>query len=173
MRPVILLLVALLIFFVEIAQGDELPKRKPGLWELSWYSDEVTPTQSPIEPRIVKMCIDTKTDEKLAAAYDPCDPPVFLMFYAPQFTKEVVCEATIDAHLKMVSRSRITFTSDMAYRIEVKTRFEPSLKHEGEISGGREGKWVKACPSDMRPGDLTIEGLPKDNVFEELAKPHQ
>jgi hypothetical protein len=82
MRPVILLLVALLIFFVEIAQGDELPKRKPGLCELSWYSDEVTPTQSPIEPRIAKMCIDTKTDEKLAAAYDPCDPPVFLMFYA-------------------------------------------------------------------------------------------
>jgi hypothetical protein len=35
-----------------------------------------------------KMCIDDTTDAKLAAAYDPCDPPLYFAFYSPQFTKE-------------------------------------------------------------------------------------
>jgi hypothetical protein len=112
MRSLTLPLVAVATLLAEIAQGEQLPTRKPGLWELSWYSDHVGPSQS----RTAKMCIDAATDEKLAAIYDPCDPPFILMFYAPQFTKVVVCEAFIDTDLKMVSRSQITFTGYTAYQ---------------------------------------------------------
>ena len=118
------------------------------------------------------MCIDAASDEKLAAALDPCDPPLGFAFYAPQFTKEVVCEDA-ETDVKAISRAQITYTGDTAYRIDVRTHFEPPLKHGREISGGREGKWVGACPADMRPGDLVIGDEPKTNVLEELAKPKE
>lgn len=171
MRSLAVLLFALLTVSVEVAQADELLKRKPGLWELSWHSNDVTPAQSPIQQSIGKMCIDATTDAKLAAAYDACDPPLDLAFYLPQFKKELVCKATA-ADLTVITRSTITFSGDTAYRIENKSRFEPALKGEGDLSGGREGKWVSTCPADMRPGDLSIGDEPKVNVFEELAKPN-
>ena len=155
-----------------VTQADEIPKRKPGLWELHWYSNDVTPSQAAAVavPDSAKMCIDATTDEKLAAAYDPCDPPSDLAFYLPQFRKELVCE-TQAGDVKVRSRSQVTFTGDTAYHIEVRTRLEPALKGEGEYSGGREGKWLGACSADMRPGDLMINQEPKINVFEELTKP--
>jgi hypothetical protein len=162
----------LLAFSAEIAQAYELVRRKPGLWELRWYSNDVKASQSPLKQNPARMCIDTTTDETLAALYDACDPPLFFAFYSPQFTRELVCEAAV-ADFKTISRAKITFAGDAAYRIEVRTRLEPALKGEGEYSGGREGKWLGACPADMRPGDLIVGDEPKINILEELAKPAQ
>ena len=85
-------------------------------------------------------------------------------------SKELVCE-TEAADIKVRSRSKVTFTGDTAYHIDVRTRLEPALKGEGEYSGGREGKWVVACLADTHPGDLIVGEEPKINVLEELAKP--
>jgi hypothetical protein len=171
MRWFALVLGALLACAGAVAQAGEIPKRKPGLWELHWYSNDVTPEQqaATVVRNGAKMCIDDTTDAKLAAAYDPCDPPLEFAFYAPQFTKEVVCEAAVGDG-KAISHSTVTFTGDTAYRIEVRSRFLPALKGEGEYSGGREGKWVGACPADMRPGDLIIEDTPSMNVLDKLTK---
>lgn len=163
---------AVLAFTATLAHADAIPKRKPGLWELRWHSNDVTPSQAAAAavPDSAKMCIDAATDEKLAVAYDPCDVPLFFAFYAPQFKKELLCE-TEAADVKVRSRSKVTFTGDTAYHIEVRTRLEPALKGEGDYSGGRDGKWVGACPTDTRPGDLIVGDEPKINVLEELAKP--
>ena len=170
MRWSALLLAAVLT--AALAQADEIPKRKPGLWELTWYSNDVTPSQAAAiqVPNSAKMCIDDTTDAKLAAAYDACDPPLDFIFFLPQFKTELVCEISA-ADVKIKSRAKITFTGNTAYRIEVKTRFEPARKGEGDFSGGREGKWVGACPTDMRPGDLIVGDEPNIYVLEELAKP--
>lgn len=160
-------------FAAAATQADETPKRKSGLWELRWYSNDVKPSQAAaLIPDSAKMCIDDTTDEKLAAVFDPCDPPIDFAFYAPQFKTELVCEAAA-ADVKATSRSKVTFTGDTAYHIEVRTRLEPAFKGEGEYSGGREGKWIGACPADMRPGDLMVSDEPKINVLEELENHDQ
>jgi hypothetical protein len=162
-----------LAFAAAVAQADEIPKRKPGLWELRWYSNDVKPAEAAaLVPNTAKMCIDETTDAKLAVAYNPCDVPLFFAFYSPQFTRELVCE-TAGADVMVLSRAKATFSADAAYHIEVRTRLEPALKGEGEYSGGREGKWVGACPADMRPGDLIAVDEPKMNVLEELIKHYQ
>ena len=168
-----LVLAAVLAFAAALAQADEIPKRKPGLWELRWYSYDVKPAEAAaLVPNTAKMCIDETTDAKLAVAFNPCDAPLFFAFYSPQFTRELVCE-TAGAGVKALSRAKATFSADAAYHIEVRTRLEPALKGEGEYSGGREGKWVGACPADMRPGDLIAGDEPKMNVLEELMKHDQ
>ena len=148
------LLLAVLVFSTAIAQAGELPKRKPGLWELHWCVNDAK-----------LMCIDDATDGKLAAAYDPCGLPLDFVFYAPQFTGDLVCEAAVEPGVKATSRSKITFTGDTAYRIEVSTHFEPPLKGEGEYSGGRDGKWMGECPADLQPGDLVIGDEPKSTSW--------
>lgn len=169
MRWLALFLGTLLACAGAVAHAGEIPKRKPGLWELHWHSNDVTPEQaaSVMVSDSAKMCIDATTDAKLAAAYDPCDVPLFFALYSPQFTKEVVCEAAVGDD-KAVSNSTVTFTGDTAYRIDVRSRFLSVPKGKGDFSGGREGKWVGACPSDMRPGDLTIGDQPKENVLDKL-----
>ncbi len=162
------LLVAMLAIPAAIAQAGDLPKRKPGLWELHWHVNDASLANAASElvTNTAKMCIDDTTDGKLAAAYDPCDPPLDFAFYAPQFTSELVCEAAFEPGVKAISRSKISFAGDTAYRIEVSTRFKPALKGEGEYSGVRDGKWLGECPADMRPGDLVIGDEPKYNVLE-------
>jgi hypothetical protein len=169
MRWLALLLGALLACAGASAQAGEIPKRKPGLWELHWHSNDVTPEQAAtvMASDSAKMCIDASTDAKLAASYDPCDTPLFFALYSPQFTKEVVCEAPVGDD-KAVSNSTVTFTGDAAYRIDVRSRFLSAPKGKGDFSGYREGKWVGACPSDMHPGDLIIGDEPKENVLDKL-----
>jgi succinate dehydrogenase flavoprotein subunit len=162
------LLAAMLAIPAAIAQAGELPKRKPGLWELHWHVNDASLANAASElvTNTAKMCIDDTTDGKLAAAYDPCDPPLDFAFYAPQFTSDLVCEVFVERGVKAMSRSTISFAGDTAYRIEVSTRFKPALKGEGEYSGVRDGKWLGKCPADLRPGDLLIGDEPKFNVLE-------
>jgi hypothetical protein len=171
MRSLALFLV--IIVAATAAKAEELPKRKPGLWELRIYSDVPQLKQAAEEMvNTAKMCIDDATDEKLAAAYDPCDPPLFFAFYTPQFTKEVVCKIDLP-DFKAMSRATITFTGNTAYRIAVRTDLEPAPKGKGDLGGGREGKWLGACPADMQPGDIIMGDNPKLNVFDKMAHPDE
>ncbi len=171
MRSCGILLALMLAATAAIAQAEELPKRKPGLWELGVLTDGSRLMQAAADMvNTARMCIDETTDEKLVAAYDPCDPPLFFIFYTPQFTREVVCKSD-EPGFKAMSRATITFTGNTAYRIEVRTRLEPARKGEGDIVGGRTGKWVGECPADMLPGDIVIGDNPKLNVFDKIAHP--
>ena len=174
MRSLALLLVTLLTATATKVQAEELPKRKPGLWELRVFIDDPQLKQEATEMvKPAKMCIDEATDEKLAKAYDPCDPPLFFASYTPQFTKELVCKLD-EQPFKFTSRTTITFSGNTAYRIELTIRLEPAPKGKGEISGsGREGKWVGECPVDMQPGDIVIGDNPKLNVFDKIAHPDE
>ena len=173
MRSLALLLVTVLTVTAALAQAEELPKRKPGLWELRVFSEDSQLMRAAREMvNTAKMCIDEAADEELAKAYDPCDPPLFFALYAPQFTKEVICEAD-EPGFKAISRATITFAGNTTYRVEVRTRLEPARKGEGEIVGGREGKWVGECPADMRPGDIVTGDNPKLNVFDKMAHPDE
>jgi hypothetical protein len=57
MRWLALLPAAVLVFAAAAAPADEIPKRKPGLWELHWFSNDVKPSQA-VLPDSAKMCID-------------------------------------------------------------------------------------------------------------------
>lgn len=111
----------MLAFSTTIAHAGELPKRKPGLWELGWHVNdaELAKAGSQLVWDTAKMCIDETTDAKLATAYDPCDPPLDFAFFTPQFTSELVCEVAAEPGVKAISRSKITFTGTL--RIALRT----------------------------------------------------
>ena len=142
--------------YAQAAGLADLPKRKPGLWEMSAIA--ANDKQSEVTGRV---CIDAETD----AAMTNFALGVTSQLCSKRDVRVTGNVATIDAVCQIgdsvqTSHSRITFTGDTAYRAEVRVHSEPPFMGIRDSTAGQVGKWSGPCPADMRPGDLvTGKGL--------------
>lgn len=146
------------------ARAQDLPPRKPGLWQI-----DMTMPAAP-GPQQMRMCIDSGTDAEMFkmgmnAARGSCDKPSITR------SGSVV---TIDSTCKM-GETRMTthavtkFTADTAYHTEADTRMDPPMPGREAMKITQEGKWVGACPADMTPGDVAMGNGAKMNVKQMLG----
>jgi len=148
------------------ASIEDLPKRKPGLWEMS-----IVPGEGQRPAATSKVCLDAATD-------------VELMRFGLGMTNELCSKrdlvvkgnvATIDAVCKIgtsqqTSHSTITYTGNSAYRSEIKAKYEPPFLGKSEATTIQEAKWTGPCPADMKPGDLVTGNGPKINLKDVTSK---
>lgn len=139
---------------------EDLPKRKPGLWEMT-----IIPAEGQRGPPASKVCIDAATDREL-------------MRFGLGMTEQLCSKrelsisgsvATIDAVCKIgnsqqTSRSTIRYTGDSGYRTEIKAKFDPPFLGKSESTTIQEAKWTGPCPADMKPGDLVTGPGMKINI---------
>jgi hypothetical protein len=135
---------------VAAARADELPKRKPGLWEVTLHM-----AQGAMPPQGMKFCTDAATDAELYrfginAAQGMCSR------YDLHRSGDV---ATVDTEcrmgdMKMTSRAVMTFTGDAAYKTDIQTHFDPPVMGRSDSTMTQEAKWTGPCPAEMKPGDL-------------------
>jgi hypothetical protein len=139
---------------------EDLPKRKPGLWEMT-----IVPAEGQRAPPASKVCIDPATDREL-------------MRFGLGMTEQLCSKrelsisgnvATIDAVCKIgtsqqTSRSTIRFNGDSGYRTEIKAKFDPPFLGKSESTTIQEAKWTGPCPADMKPGDLVTGPGMKINI---------
>ena len=142
------------------ASIEDLPKRKPGLWEMT-----IIPAEGQRAPPASKVCIDAATDREL-------------MRFGMGMTEQLCSKrelsvsgnvATIDAVCKIgnsqqTSRSTIRFNGDSGYRTEIKAKFDPPFLGKSESTTIQEAKWTGPCPADMKPGDLVTGPGMKINI---------
>jgi len=142
------------------ASIEDLPKRKPGLWEMT-----IIPAEGQRAPPASKVCIDAATDREL-------------MRFGLVMTEQLCSKrelsvsgnvATIDAVCKIgssqqTSRSTIRFNGDSGYRTEIKAKFDPPFLGKSESTTIQEAKWTGPCPADMKPGDLVTGPGMKINI---------
>ena len=129
---------------------EDLPKRKPGLWEMS-----TTSVGNKGAPAMSKVCIDTATDRELmnfglGVANQLCSKRD-IKVSGSVATLNMVC--TI-GNSQSTSRSTITYAGNTAYRAEVRAHFEPPFLGQSDSTTTQQAKWTGACPPDMKPGDL-------------------
>jgi hypothetical protein len=132
------------------AWADDLPKRKPGLWEVTLHI-----ASGNMPPQGMKFCTDAATDAELYkfgmnAAQGLCSR------YDLHRSGDV---ATVDTEckmgdMKMTSRAVMTFTGDAAYKTDIKTHFDPPIMGRSDSTMTQEAKWAGPCPADMQPGDM-------------------
>jgi hypothetical protein len=142
------------------ASFEDLPKRKPGLWEVTVNTGD---SQRP--PVTNRMCLDPATDAALIK---------FGMGSANQICSKQDMSisgnvATIDAVCKIgtsqqITHSTITYTGNTAYKTQVKARFDPPFLGKTESSTSTEARWVGPCPADMKPGDMVVGNGVKINL---------
>ena len=139
---------------------DDLPKRKPGLWEMSTASAE-----SKSAPAMSKVCIDAATDRELmnfglGVTNQLCSKRE-IKVTGGVATINMVCTV---GDSQATSHSTITYTGNTAYRAEVRAHFEPPFMGRSDSTTTQQAKWIGACPPDMRPGDLVTGNGVKINL---------
>jgi Protein of unknown function (DUF3617) len=165
MRGVALLCIAA-VCCSAIVRADELPHRRPGLWEITRINvDADNPA------RTSKICIDGATEAMLrdmgtSVAKSICDQAA-VSVSGNAVSVDTVCRLD---RSRLTSHTVITFTSDTAYHHVAATHFDPPLFGRADSTSEMDGKWLGPCAADMRPGDV-ITAMGKINLVDRARSP--
>ena len=159
-----LLAVALTLLFAVSAQAQDLPPRKPGLWEIK------TAVQGRSLPlKDVRHCVDQSTDKMMNAALG-------LATWQACSKKDVQKSGnttTIDSVCKVngatnTSHTVITGSFDSAYTVTIASTTEGGEKVKGMPKGEHhvaiEAKYLGPCERGQKPGDIMIGDGIKINI---------
>lgn len=158
-------LFVLLIGSATAGYAADLPKRKPGLWEINTRMAGM-PAMGPIQ-----QCIDQKTDDLLQQQARKEQPNCSVLEVRPsgnQVTVNSVCKiqgstATTDAVF--------VGSFDSAYKGDMHTRFSPPLQGTSESKMSLEARWLGPCKPGQKPGDVIMPNAGTVNVNEMMKDP--
>lgn len=163
-RPAALAVAALAAALTALAPApawaqDDLPRRKPGLWE--------TTVQLPGARGMTmtaQECIDEKTDQaaQRRAMQDSADAAARCeqrnaKRSAGSFEVDYTCRT---AEGKTDGRMVMKGDFSSRYTMDNEARFDPPRHGQATMRMQMEGVWKGACPADMKPGDRRMTGLP-------------
>lgn len=156
--------VALPLLFAVSAQAQDLPPRKPGLWDIK---TTVEGRKLPIKD--VRHCVDQSTDKMMNSALG-------LASWQACSKKDVQKSGnttTIDSVCKVsgvtnTSHTVITGSFDSAYTVTIASMSEGGEKVKGMPKGEHnvmiEAKYLGACERGQKPGDIMIGDGIKINI---------
>jgi hypothetical protein len=143
------------------AAAEDLPIRKPGLWEM-----KMVRAGSPIPGMTMQHCTDETTDKLMNDSVSPLTKQACskqdLKKTATGYVSDSVCAisgASITSHTEIVG------DLSSAYTVH-------STSHSDKGPGGKpldtttaiEAKWLGACKADQKPGDIVMPGGMKMNI---------
>lgn len=147
-----------------VLAGPTFPERKAGLWEM-----RSTPKTGAADSIVVQQCADPATDRALQE-YGISQPKMNRKFCKEEMRNEA---GKMLVHTEVCKQSETTMTRrivmsgdfNAAYRVESHTVYEPRPKAPpADDDMVAEMRWLGACPSTMKPGDMVMPGGMKINV---------
>lgn len=153
----------LLLAIACAATAQDLPSRKPGLWEITMQTTNA-PSQS------MRQCIDEKTDRQMqqmtqGQGVQQCTKNV-IRREGDTYVGESECRFG-----PTVATSRSTFGGDFgkSYRGEIETRYAPPMAGVSLSKVTMNARWSGACPTGWKAGDMEMTGMGRVNVNEVMA----
>jgi hypothetical protein len=145
---------------VTSAWAEEVPSRKPGLWEVRQVIG--TGKSSPL---VVKQCIDAATDRMLQSITGPYSanvcPQRSVQRSADTMTVDSTC--TIDGKTAK-THAVVSGSFDNAYTMTVTSQGEGTPGNDITLS--LEAKWLGPCAAEQKPGDLIMGNGMKINILD-------
>lgn len=156
MRPQPVVTVALLVAATAtLAAGlpADVPKRKPGLWEMKTSMPEMGGMGQSLQ-----ICVGDKTDELLAERGDH-NADCKQKSYRKEGDRVV-----FDSVCKMggtTATTRGVFNGNFvdSYRGEIRTTYAPPLEGMAQSTMTQEARWIGPCRPGQKPGDVMMEGM--------------
>ncbi len=147
------------------ASAADMPKRKPGLWEITMQMDGM-PNMGAIQ-----HCIDASTDNLLQQQAGKQKPDCSVIDIKPsgnRVTLHTVCKvegstATTDGVFEGAF--------DSSYKGTMKTRFVPPLQGMSESNTTQQARWLGPCKAGQKPGDVIMPNMGGFNVNEMMKDP--
>jgi len=150
-------------FVTSLARADELPTRKPGLWEI-----RLIDAASKAAGMTMQQCTDAATDKDLTSNLSPMAKQTCskndVRKTAAGYMADAVC--TVNG-MSMTSHSDVTGDFNSAYTVQVtsKTGDAPSGAPR-ETTMTVEAKWLGPCKAGQKPGDIVMPGGFKINIID-------
>ena len=147
------------------AVAADMPKRKPGLWEINMQMDGV-PNMGPMQ-----QCIDQNTDNLMQQQAKKGKTDCSVMDIKPSGNKvsiHTVCKiegstATTDGVFEGAF--------DSSYKGTMKTRYSPPMHGMSESNMTQEARWLGACKPGQKPGDVIMPNMGSVNINEMMKDP--
>jgi hypothetical protein len=161
--PARLACAALALCAAAAAVAQDLPSRKPGLWEITMQVTNA-PTQT------MRQCIDAQTDRQMqrfgqGLSQQQCTRNT-IRRDGERYVGESECKAGAST---MTSRSVFAGDFDKAYRGEVETRYQPPMAGISQSKVTMNARWIGACPAGWKPGDMEMAGMGRVNINEMMS----
>jgi Protein of unknown function (DUF3617) len=143
------------------ARADEMPGRKPGLWEMKMIR-----TGSPLPEMTMQHCTDEATDKEMSTAFSPMPKDVCskrdIQKTATGYVSDTACNV---GGMSMTTHSDVTGDFDSAFTVKSTSHSQggPSALPR-DVTMTVEAKWLGACKPDQKPGDIVMPGGFKLNV---------
>jgi len=147
------------------ALSADMPKRKPGLWEINMRMEGV-PNMGPMQ-----QCIDQNTDNLMQQKAKDNKQDCSVMDIKPSGNK-----VTIHSVCKMEGSTATTDGAfegafDASYKGTIKTRFNPPLYGRSESNMTLEGRWLSPCKAGQKPGDVIMPSIGGVNINDMMKDP--
>lgn len=164
MHKVSVIALALCTTFAFAATPEDMPKRKPGLWELQTALAEMGGMGMRLQ-----TCVDESVEDLIPEDGEAdCDEQSYR-----KDGNRIVFSATCRA-AGSTARIEGSFTGDFtsSYAGEIRTTYTPPLHGMARSTMTMEARWVGVCKPGQKPGDVIMMGLPgMGNInLEEMMK---
>lgn len=141
------------------ASAQDIPKRKPGLWEMSMQM----PGQGGMPAVSTKQCVDEQSDaemhRKAFAGNDPKTQCKQLSNKRIAGGVEIEAECKTDDGGTVKSVARITGDMQTSYAMENDMTFTPPRNGLSKARLSMKGTHRGACPAGMKGGDIQMTTL--------------
>lgn len=143
------------------ASADDLPIRKPGLWEI-----RIKLTGGAAPTAMMRHCTDESVDRQMSTLFNPLSPPPCsksnILKEADHYTISSSCTAD-DKIVKVMSDVSGDFQT--SYTVVTETKVQDDPDSDPTLSSMTlEGKYAGACKWGQKPGDVMMAGGLKVNV---------
>ncbi len=142
------------------ALADELPSRKPGLWQVT---TSIENRNDP--PVVIQQCIDATTDQMMQSSAGPYSQQVCPKRSVQRSANSMTIDsACMIAGKPATAHAVITGSFDSAYSMTVTSQSEdpPGSKMTMTIAAERLGP----CEADQKPGDVIMANGRKANILD-------
>jgi hypothetical protein len=135
------------------AGADELPLRKPGLWEMKVVKTGPTPEMA------MQHCTDEATDHDMSNTISPLAKQICskqeIQKTATGYTIDSVCSVS---GIAMTSHSDIAGDLNAAYTVTTTAHSDRGVAGIHDTITKIEARWLGACKPGQKPGDIIMPG---------------
>jgi hypothetical protein len=147
---------------------DDVPQPKPGLWEIAVHSQTAASAPTTTSQRCVGTVaavapasaaasrIKGKKGAPIPPAKTACERKSFQKL-ANGVEVEMACK---DSHGNSVATTRITGDMQTRYQTETVVHYEQPRNGLAESRMRIDSRYLGACPTDMKPGETRMSGVP-------------
>ncbi|MBR0567356.1 DUF3617 family protein [Azoarcus sp. L1K30] len=140
---------------------SDLPKRKPGLWEM-----KTTMVEMGGMGQTLSMCVGAQTDDLLVQQGDEQCSQKSYRRNGDRIVFNAVCQTE-----GSTAKIEGSFSGDFVNRYsgEVRSTYTPPLQGMKTMTLKQEARWTGACKPGQKPGDVVMQGMNGINI-EEMMK---